>query len=91
MRKKANTQLNSQVRRYSLLISLTAFVILFITPCVMGQQAGPELPKAKQTSLGLYVTAKEAYGKWQTDPDNVTVLDVRTTEEYLFVGLAPMA
>jgi len=70
---------------------LTAIVTLFISPCAVGQQAGPELPKAKQTSLELYVTAREAYEKWKADPDNVTVLDVRTTEEYLFVGHAPMA
>ena len=57
----------------------------------MGQQAESELPKAKQTSLSLYLTAKEAYDKWQADPENITVLDVRTTEEYLFIGHAPMA
>ena len=49
-----------------------------------------ESPKV-QTKLGLYVTAKEAYDKWQADPENITVLDVRTTEEYLFIGHAPMA
>jgi len=70
---------------------LTAIVTLFISPGVVGQQASHELPKAKQTSLGLYVTAREAYEKWKADPDNVTVLDVRTTEEYLFIGHAPMA
>lgn len=26
------------------------------------------LPKAKQTVLGLYVTAKEAYEKWKAEP-----------------------
>ena len=57
----------------------------------MGQPLGPGLPKAKQTSLELYVTAKEAFEKWQADPDNITILDVRTTEEYLFIGHAPMA
>ena len=44
------------------------------------------LPKGKQTTLGLYVTAKEAYQKWQADPDKVIILDVRTPEEFLFVG-----
>jgi 3-mercaptopyruvate sulfurtransferase SseA len=46
----------------------------------------PELPKEKQTVLGLYVTAKEAYEKWQADPEKVKILDVRTPEEYIFVG-----
>ena len=45
----------------------------------------------KQTTLGLYVTAKEAYEKWRADPDNVMVLDVRTPEEMLFVGHPAMA
>jgi rhodanese-related sulfurtransferase len=46
--------------------------------------------EARQTSLGLYVTAKEAYDMWQADPD-LKILDVRTPEEYVFVGHAPMA
>jgi rhodanese-related sulfurtransferase len=46
--------------------------------------------EARQTKLGLYVTAKEAYDKWQADP-SLTILDVRTPEEYVFVGHAPMA
>ena len=45
---------------------------------------------ARQTSLGLYVTAKEAYDMWQADP-GVKILDVRTPEEFVFVGHAPMA
>ena len=45
----------------------------------------------KQTALGLYVTAKEAFEQWQAAPDNVTIIDVRTPEEYLFVGSPTMA
>ena len=41
--------------------------------------------------LGLYVTAKEAYEKWKAEPDKVKIIDVRTPEEYLFVGHPPMA
>jgi len=50
-----------------------------------------EIVKERQTSLGLYVTAQEAYDMWQADPDGVKILDVRTPEEYVFVGHAPMA
>jgi len=50
-----------------------------------------DLPKAKQTNLGLYVTAKQAYTKWQADPDRVKILDVRTPEEYMFIGHPEMA
>jgi rhodanese-related sulfurtransferase len=47
--------------------------------------------EARQTKLGLYVTAKEAYDMWQADPADVKILDVRTPEEWVFVGHAPMA
>ncbi len=36
------------------------------------------IPKGKQTVLGLYVTAKEAYEKWKADAEKVKILDVRT-------------
>jgi rhodanese-related sulfurtransferase len=52
---------------------------------------GRPIAEARQTSLGLYVTAKEAYDMWQADPEGVHILDVRTPEEWVFVGHAPMA
>jgi len=51
----------------------------------------PKLPKEEQTVLGLYVTAKEAYEMWKAAPDKVKILDVRTPEEYLYVGHPAMA
>jgi rhodanese-related sulfurtransferase len=45
----------------------------------------------KLTSLGLYVTALEAYEMWQADPERIKVLDVRTFEEYVLIGHAEMA
>jgi rhodanese-related sulfurtransferase len=55
--------------------------------------SGPNtnIPKGKETVLGLYVTAKEAYEEWKTQPEKVMILDVRTPEEYLFVGHPTMA
>jgi rhodanese-related sulfurtransferase len=50
-----------------------------------------EIPPAKQTSFGLYLTSADAYEKWQADPDHIKVLDVRTLEEFIFVGHAPMS
>jgi len=55
------------------------------------QKAPPEIPKDKQTTLGLYVTAKEAYEMWQKDQQKTKIIDCRTPEEYAFVGHAPMA
>jgi rhodanese-related sulfurtransferase len=56
----------------------------------MGDTQG-EVPKPKQTVLGLYMTAMEAYEKWRASPDTVRILDVRTPEEWVFVGHATMA
>jgi rhodanese-related sulfurtransferase len=50
-----------------------------------------QLPKMKQTVLELYVTAKEAYEQWKAAPDKIKIIDVRTPEEYLFVGYPVMA
>jgi rhodanese-related sulfurtransferase len=50
-----------------------------------------QLPKAKQTTLGLYVTAAQAYEMWKASPDKVKVIDVRTPEEFAFVGHPEMA
>jgi rhodanese-related sulfurtransferase len=58
-----------------------------------GQDASTHLnlPKGKQTSLGLYLTARQAYEQWTTNSETVKILDVRTPEEYLFVGHPEMA
>jgi hypothetical protein len=50
-----------------------------------------QIPKKKQTVLGLYATSAEAYDKWQATPDKVKLLDVRTPEEFIFVGHPEMA
>lgn len=50
-----------------------------------------DLPKGKRTTLKLYVTAAEAYEMWRTNPDNVKIIDVRTPEEFAFVGHAEKA
>jgi rhodanese-related sulfurtransferase len=50
-----------------------------------------QIPKGKETVLGLYVTAREAYDMWKAGPDKVKIIDCRTNEEFLFVGHPPMA
>ena len=37
------------------------------------------------------MTSAEAYEKWQAAPDKVNLLDVRTPEEFIFVGHPEMA
>jgi rhodanese-related sulfurtransferase len=54
-------------------------------------KAFANLPEKKQTALGLYVTAGEAHDRWRAAPIKTVILDVRTPEEYYFIGHAPMA
>lgn len=84
------------VNRVLLAFTLVATVGLAITARAAGeatpsQEAKPQLPAEKQTTLGLYLTAREAYEKWKAAPEEVMVLDVRTPEEFIFVGHADMA
>jgi rhodanese-related sulfurtransferase len=50
-----------------------------------------QLPKEKQTTPGLYVTAREAYEMWNANPQKIKILDVRTPDEYINIGHASMA
>lgn len=77
--------------RAKLILPLVILTCLTLTNCEYSQETKSELPRAKQTVLGLYVTAKEAYEKWRVDPEKVKILDVRTPDEYIFVGHAEMA
>jgi rhodanese-related sulfurtransferase len=79
------------IRNYPIIVNMIALIIFSSGPYAWAQTATPELPEAKQTVLGLYVTAEQAYQKWLADPENVKILDVRTTEEFIFIGHAPMA
>jgi rhodanese-related sulfurtransferase len=74
----------------SLLLAIV-FVNFFAISNVIAQENKPDLPAKKQTTLGLYVTSAEAYSKWEASPKKVKVLDVRTPEEYIFIGHASMA
>ena len=80
----------------ALVLAIVAMMVLSATANAGGSAPGQppgaqQLPADKQTTLGLYLTAEEAYEKWKAAPDKVTVLDVRTPEEYLFIGHAEMA
>lgn len=60
-------------------------------PAAYAQESKSELPKSKQTSLGLYVTSQEAYEMCKDKPERVKILDVRTLDEYIYIGHAAMA
>ena len=75
--------------------SVLFFILIFSLVPFIAQnnfaQQQEELPKEKQTKLGLYVTSKEAYDMWKASPEKIKILDVRTPEEYIYIGHAPMA
>jgi len=73
------------------IIALLVAAVAAVEVSAQSTETTLKIPKEKQTSLGLYVTAKEAYEKWKADPGKVKVLDVRTPEEYMFVGHPEMA
>lgn len=88
-------------RRFSILPLLLMLVMSFfvLVSAVTSQgnsgEASPSvmkgLPKEKETTPGLYLTSKEAYTIWNADQLNIKILDVRTPEEYIFIGHADMA
>lgn len=72
-------------------LSTTASAASDATVQPVSREATPRIPAEKKTTLGLYVTAREAYEKWQAQPEKIMILDVRTPEEYIFIGHADMA
>ncbi len=72
-----------------LLLSLSIPFLLF--GFVVSSWSDTSIPEKKQTKLGLYITAQEAFAKWNADKENIKILDVRTPGEYIFVGHADMA
>lgn len=62
---------------------------LFLTPALAGSYKPldvSKLPESKQTKLGLYLSAPEAF-KMKTDGGaKVVFIDVRTKGEFLFLG-----
>ncbi len=75
----------------AILIGIASLALPLSATADSNEQATSPLPAAKQTTLGLYVTAAEAYEMWQKAPDKIKIVDVRTPEEFIFVGNADMA
>jgi len=73
------------------LLALALFFSHLAVPAVNAQESKSQLPKSKQTTLGLYVTSMEAYEMWKDKPEKVKILDVRTLDEYIYIGHAAMA
>ena len=76
------------MKKHIILAWIAAALLLGLVATAYGD---PSVPQNKQTVLGLYVTAREAFTRWHTDKAHIKILDVRTPGEYIFVGHAPMA
>jgi rhodanese-related sulfurtransferase len=81
---------NQEIHMKRKLLPTVVLALIILSSPVLAL-AGSDIPKKKQTVLGLYLTAKEAFAKYHVDADRMVVLDVRTVEEYIFVGHAPRA
>ena len=90
-----NTMSKPNPRRLTALAALAALgFLLAAAPIAAADETGKpaattadsELPERKTTTLGLYASAAQAYEMWKSTPDKVKVIDVRTPEEYAFVG-----
>ena len=69
-------------------ISIAALAFLFLTQAAFGAEA-PTDPK-RQTSWGLYLTAKEAAAMKTAQANEVLFVDVREPVEIMFTGFTDM-
>ena len=73
------------IQRIIMSIIATAFLTTFSGAAIAID--GSELSKKKQTTLGLYMTAKEAYDYTMNNMDKTLFLDVRTPSELNYLGV----
>ena len=68
------------MKRRLLSIVVLLMVARTALPAECPDTACADIPLGKQTVLGHYITAKEAYQKCKSDPRQVKLLDIRTPE-----------
>lgn len=79
--------LNSRWQKWLVL----ATAVFFCASTLAVAQGKVPADAKKHTSIGKYLTSKEAYDLWKANPDKLKIIDCRIVEEYVFVGHAPMA
>jgi rhodanese-related sulfurtransferase len=82
------------MRKLTIILTAVAASSILWAALALAQPA-PSTPvptdTRKQTTLGKYCNSMEAYLMWRAKPKEVVILDVRTPEEYNFVGHPEMA
>ncbi len=73
-------------------IAMVICVLVALTSA-MAWAGGVSQPTEEKhrTTLGKYTVPNKAYMQWKASPDKTKLLDVRTAEEYYFVGHPEMA
>ena len=72
-------------------VALVSAAALALSATIALAADGSSLPKKKQTTQGLYITAKEAFNVIQKESDKVLFVDVRTRAEVNFLGMPTLA
>lgn len=73
------------------LASIVVLVLVLAGTVCWAAETNQPADEQNRTTLGKYIAPHEAYAKWLQTPDKVKFLDVRTPEEYYFVGHPEMA
>ena len=73
------------------ILAAVAILVVLTASALAGSVDPKDVPENKRTTLGLYATPAEAYAAWEAAPDDVTILDVRSPEEFMLVGHPTMA
>jgi len=68
------------------LIPIIAMAVLSVFSNAAIAQDWSTLDKKKQTKLGLYLTAEQAYKKTMANMDNILFVDIRTPSELNYLG-----
>lgn len=79
------------MKRLRMTLALAAIAACLFASAALAQSGQVPSDTRKQTTPGKYVNSMEAYLMWRAKPKEVFILDVRTPEEYNFVGHPEMA
>jgi len=74
-----------------LLVPVIASVLLALATSLVSAAPAADVPKKKQTTLGLYMSAKEAYDHMQANGEQTLFIDVRSHAEVNFLGMPTVA
>ena len=97
MKEERRSKHSNAVSRPTLLVVVITLIGLASASEAGGGQTNPppsplaDQQRPAETPAPRTLTAREAYEKWKTDSGKPIILDVRTPEEFMFVGHPKMA